>query len=100
MGFFGRRLLTLPFLLALPRYIRLYVHLMRDGRVPLWPKLIVVFSLCYLISPLDFVPDVMVPVVGQLDDLLVLWLAFRTLVRLSPPEVVAEHLSRIGGTGR
>lgn len=99
-GFRGKRLISLPFLAALPRYIRLYVRLMRDFRVPLWPKLIVVGALCYLISPIDLIPDLLVPILGQLDDVLVLWLAFTALVRLSPPEVVAEHVAQVGSMGR
>lgn len=78
-------------LAALPGAARLYVRLMGDPRVGLWPKWIVVAALVYLISPLDLVPDLLVPLLGQLDDIAVLWLAFRALVRLSPPEVVAEH---------
>ncbi|MBI5136554.1 MAG: DUF1232 domain-containing protein [Nitrospirae bacterium] len=87
--------LALPFWAALPRLLRLYVRLLRDGRVPLFPKLIVVAALVYLIAPVDFTPDFLVPVLGHLDDVLVLWLAFRALARLSPPEVVAEHSARV-----
>ena len=76
---------------ALPRYLRLYIRLMRDGRVPLKAKLLVVGALFYLISPIDLMPDMLLPIIGQLDDVMVLWFAFRGLVRLSPPDVVAEH---------
>jgi uncharacterized membrane protein YkvA (DUF1232 family) len=78
-------------LAALPRMARLYVRLMGDPRVSVGPKLIVVAALAYLISPLDLVPDLLVPVLGQLDDIAILGLAFAALMRLSPPEVVAEH---------
>lgn len=87
-------------LAALPRLARMYVRLMGDARVPLGPKLIVVAALAYLISPLDLVPDLLVPVLGQLDDIAVLWLAFAALVRLSPPEVVAEHRAGTARRGR
>lgn len=84
-------LASLSLLASLPRYLRLYIRLMRDARVPLKAKMLVVGALIYLISPVDFMPDFLFPVVGQMDDLLVLILAFRGLVRLSPPQVVAEH---------
>lgn len=85
------------FLTALPRYVRLYIRLMKDPRVPLWPKLTMVGAFAYLISPFDFIPDLLLPVIGQVDDLLVLGLMFRYLVRSSPPEVVAEHMAEISG---
>ena len=94
-GFRGNPLATLSFFAQLPRLFRLYARLMGDRFVPLWPKLLVVGALVYLISPMDLMPDLLVPVLGQLDDILVLWLAFRTLVRMSPPERVAAHLQTI-----
>lgn len=78
-------------LAALPRVGRLYARLMADPRVALAPKLLVVGALAYLISPLDLAPDLLVPGLGHLDDIAILWLAFQALVRLAPPEVVAEH---------
>ncbi|MFQ5508439.1 MAG: YkvA family protein [Leptospirillia bacterium] len=93
----GNLLRWIRYLWMLPRYLLLYVRLMGDVRVPLTAKLAVVGALAYLISPLDFMPDFLVPVLGQADDLLVLWLAFQFLVRKSPPEVVAEHSARRSG---
>ena len=40
-----------------------------------------------------------VEVLGQLDDIAILWLAFAALVRLAPPEVVAEHRARTARGG-
>jgi len=76
---------------GLIRHARLYVRLMGDRRVRLFPKLLVAGALCYVLVPVDLVPDLLVPVAGYLDDVVVLWLALRALVRLSPPAVVAEH---------
>jgi uncharacterized membrane protein YkvA (DUF1232 family) len=78
---------------GLIRHARLYVRLMGDRRVPLFPKLLVVGALCYAVVPIDLVPDLLVPVAGYLDDVILLWLALRALVRLSPRAVVAEHLA-------
>jgi uncharacterized membrane protein YkvA (DUF1232 family) len=94
--FRGNPLANAFFLGRLPRYLRLYVRLMGDARVPVRLKLIVVAALAYLISPIDLTPDLLVPVLGQLDDALVLWLAFRAFVRLCPPRVVAEHSRLVG----
>lgn len=84
----GRPLALLAGLLA---EARLCARLLADGRVPLGPKLLVVGALLYLIAPLDLVPDLALPGLGQLDDIAVLWLAARALVRLAPADVVAEH---------
>lgn len=74
--------------------VKLVYNLILDNRVPLATKLIPVLSLAYLISPVDFLPDV-IPVITQLDDLAVVMLGLRFFLELAPPEVVREHLKRI-----
>lgn len=64
--------------------IRLIMRLMGDRRVPIWLKALPVFSLIYLISPLDIV----IPLV---DDAFILWLANSLFLELCPAEVVQEH---------
>lgn len=62
---------------------------MRHSRTPRLAKVCFWLAISYALLPFDFIPD-FVPVVGHLDDLLVvpglLWLA----VRLTPPEVMFE----------
>lgn len=62
----------------------------RDPRTPWFAKAVAVATAAYAFSPIDLIPD-FVPVLGLLDDLILvpagLWLA----VRLIPPEVLAEH---------
>jgi uncharacterized membrane protein YkvA (DUF1232 family) len=52
----------------------------RDGRVPLWRKLVGVAAVAYLIWPFDLIPD-FIPVIGYLDDAGVLTAAALFLVR-------------------
>ena len=66
------------------RQVRLAWRLMFDSRVPLWVKTIVPASLVYLISPVDFVPDV-IPGLGQLDDLAVIVIGVKLFIELCPP---------------
>ena len=40
----------------------------RDRKVSLWSKLLAVFAVVYVISPIDLIPDV-IPVIGWLDDI-------------------------------
>ena len=70
--------------------------LMRDGRVPLRVKMIVVAALLYLISPINL-RLLFIPVVGVLDGLTVLLLAAGLFVWLSPRALVREHLDRMAG---
>ena len=79
----------------LPNLGRLCWRLWRDRRVPRYLKLMVVAVLLYVFSPLDLVPGFLAPVIGQLDDATLALLAGYLLIRLSPREVVDEHLSAL-----
>jgi uncharacterized membrane protein YkvA (DUF1232 family) len=81
----------------LPHFVRLYWRLLRDGRVSLWPKLLLVLALIYVASPLDLIPDI-VPGFGAVDDLVLLIVVCRLFVYMCPRAVVREHVRRIDGT--
>ena len=87
---------SLGFVADVLRQIRLAWRLLLDSRVPLWLKTIVPASLLYLVSPLDFLPDVMVGL-GQLDDLAVLILGIKLFIELCPPAIVREHMQELLG---
>lgn len=59
-----------------------------DRRMPLAAKVLPVLALGYLLWPVDLVPDV--PILGQLDDLVVLLIALRVFIGLAPQELVEE----------
>ena len=63
---------------------------MADDRTPRSAKLLLVGLLGYLALPFDLVPA-FVPVVGQLDDAIVVVLVLRRLLRATRPDVVGEH---------
>ena len=67
-------------------------RLLMDGRVPALTKLVPIGALVYLLSPIDLVPD-LIPVLGQLDDLLVIVLGVRAFIALCPPELVRAYQS-------
>ena len=71
---------------------RLLWRLTLDRRVPLPLKMLLPAALAYIVLPYDVVPDFL-PLLGRIDDLLVLLLAVVLFVALAPREVVAEHLS-------
>lgn len=79
----------------LPKFIKLYYRLFQDRRVPLHLKLVLIFALVYVLSPIDLIPDWIFLFFGEIDDLIVLIAALRYFIKNCPPEVVQEHVERI-----
>lgn len=73
---------------------RLAVALMRDGRIPLGVRAVPVVVVLYLAMPLDLIPD-FIPVIGHLDDLLIVSLGIGLLRRFAPREALLEHIERL-----
>jgi uncharacterized membrane protein YkvA (DUF1232 family) len=61
----------------------------RDPRVPWYAKAMAVATAAYALSPIDLIPD-FVPVLGYLDDLIILPLAILLTIQLIPVGVMAE----------
>jgi len=74
---------------------KLILRLMADGRVSLLLKLLPVGALAYLISPLDFIPAALAPVIGTADDIAIVWLGMYLFLEMCPPGVVREHLKNL-----
>jgi len=69
----------------------------RDPRVPWQAKVIVVGVVAYALSPIDLIPD-FIPVVGYLDDLLLLPLGIWLAIRFIPRDVWQDCRSRAAST--
>jgi uncharacterized membrane protein YkvA (DUF1232 family) len=78
------------------RTFQLVWELLKDSRVPLFPKLVMLASVIYVISPVDFVPDVILGL-GQVDDLAVFMFAVAAFIELCPRDIVQEHRRKIAG---
>ena len=65
----------------------------RDSRTPLVAKLAAAAVVAYALSPIDLVPD-FIPVLGQLDDLILIPLGLWLVIRLTPPEALADARAR------
>ena len=74
---------------SIPNYLRLLWGLFRDRRVAILDKVLVVAALAYAISPIDLIPD-FIPVLGYLDDLLIVPAGIWLVVRLIPADVLAD----------
>jgi len=59
----------------------------RDPRTPWFVRLIALIVAAYAISPIDLIPD-FIPVLGYLDDLVLIPLGLALVIRLTPPEVM------------
>jgi len=73
-----------------PDCLRLARRLARDPRVSRGRRLSLLALVAYLALPFDLVPD-FIPVLGALDDALLVVLVLRGVVRAAGPELVAEH---------
>jgi uncharacterized membrane protein YkvA (DUF1232 family) len=76
------------------RVIKRDVHALylasRDPRVPWYAKALAIVVAGYALSPIDLIPD-FVPVLGYLDDVILLPIGILLVIRLIPPEIMAEH---------
>ena len=62
----------------------------RDPRVPWYAKALALCVAGYALSPIDLIPD-FVPVLGYLDDVILVPLGVLLVVKLIPQEIMAEH---------
>lgn len=83
--------------LALPwrKRARLACLLVRDRRVHPAARIGFPILILYLLSPIDLIPD-FIPVLGYVDDLLILLLALWAFSKLVPPEIVLGHARDLG----
>jgi uncharacterized membrane protein YkvA (DUF1232 family) len=88
--------MPLPTLRHIAREAFVHLHalalLMRDPRTPRAARWLAWGVLAYALSPIDLIPDV-IPVLGLLDDLVLLPLGIALVIRLTPPAQWAACLS-------
>lgn len=74
--------------------IAVYRRVLLDPRTPRRTRWLLGAAVAYAVSPIDLIPD-FIPILGHLDDIVVLpvliWLALRSM----PPELLAEHRSKL-----
>lgn len=61
----------------------------RDPRVPWYAQALAAVVVGYAFSPIDLIPD-SIPVLGYLDDIILVPLGIALVIRMIPPEVLAE----------
>lgn len=72
--------------------LALYLAL-KHPKTGLLPKLIIFITVAYAVSPVDLIPD-FIPILGYLDDIIILPLLIRLAISLVPKEVMTECLEK------
>ncbi|MGB2751992.1 MAG: YkvA family protein [Pyrinomonadaceae bacterium] len=78
------------FLMFLPNMVMLLGRMLKDSRVPTAEKALFLGAIVYVVSPLDFIPDIF-PFIGQVDDLYVVALTLLRLINRTDESIVREH---------
>ena len=72
------------------REIVIYQRVLADSRTPVQAKVFLGLALGYLCMPFDLIPD-FIPVIGHLDDIIIVPALIYLALRFIPQELVAEH---------
>ena len=70
----------------------------RDSRTPWYAKVIAICTVAYALSPIDLIPD-FVPILGYLDDVIIVPAGIALAIRLVPAEALEEARGKVAGTG-
>jgi uncharacterized membrane protein YkvA (DUF1232 family) len=78
--------------------LRVYQLVGKDPRTPKPAKWLLGLAVGYTLLPFDLIPD-FIPVIGHLDDIIIVPLLVLIALKLVPAEVVADCRSQANGTG-
>lgn len=84
---------------ALKAEIAALAAAIRDARTPWIAKALGLIVVGYALSPIDLIPD-FIPVIGFLDDAILLPVGIWLVRRLIPPDVMAEHRASVAAGKR
>lgn len=59
----------------------------KNPKTPIFPKLIIIFTIGYAMSPIDLIPD-FIPIIGYLDDLIILPALIALSIKLIPKNII------------
>jgi len=76
------------------RELIVYQRVLRDERTPLPAKLFLAVAIGYFCMPFDLIPD-FIPVLGHLDDAVIVSALVYAALRLIPQELFAEHRANV-----
>ncbi len=79
---------------AFKRELIVYQRVLRDERTTVVAKLFLDLAIGYLLMPFDLIPD-FIPVIGRLDDVVIVPALVFIALRYIPREIVAEHREQV-----
>ena len=78
---------------SIVRQVRVLTLVLKHPKAPWYAKAIAGCALAYLVSPVQLLPT-FIPVIGQLDDLFVLFVGLKLLRKLTPPAILDECVAK------
>ena len=79
---------------AFKRELSVYRRVLADDRTPRSSKIFLGLAVGYLCMPLDVIPD-FIPIIGHLDDVVIVPGLVYLALRFIPSELIAEHRQRV-----
>ena len=76
--------------LKFKREVQLYRNVFADSRTPRLTKVLLGLAVAYAVSPVDLIPD-FIPVIGHLDDAIIIPLLIFLALRTVPKSLLKEH---------
>jgi uncharacterized membrane protein YkvA (DUF1232 family) len=76
--------------------IRCLYFVFRNPGTPWYARAVLFLPLAYLCSPIQLIPN-FIPILGQMDDLFVIWLSNKLVRRLVDPQVLQQSRERAAG---
>ena len=70
--------------------IKVYKLVLQDKRTPVMAKILLGAAIGYLLMPFDLIPD-FIPVLGQLDDAVIVPGLIYLALKIIPKEIITEH---------
>lgn len=86
----GRRVAARELATLLPNLALLLKGLMRDERIARSDKVLLTLGAAWVASPIDLIPE-FIPVLGPLDDVVIVALILRRVLRRAGPDVLSDH---------
>ena len=80
------------------RELIVYQRVLADSRTPVVAKVLLGLAVSYLCMPFDLIPD-FIPVVGHLDDAIIVPVLVYASLRFIPTDLIAEHREEISREG-
>ena len=83
---------------SLKREIQVYRLVLKDHRTPRFAKILLGLAIGYAVLPFDIIPD-FIPVIGHLDDLIIVAALIIAALKMIPKEVVEDCRAKVNSNG-